>query len=68
MSRFRLSAGATLQRISISRILILVLFGSTAFVAGAAYQIHVYKQMPTVIIKPQLAPEQPAAPKRRTVI
>jgi hypothetical protein len=66
VSRFRLSAGATLQRISIS--LILVLFGSTAFVAGAAYQIHVYKQMPTVIIKPQLAPEQPAAPKRRTVI
>ena len=60
--------GATRQRISISRIVVLVLFGSGAFVSGAAYQMHVYDQMPTVIIKPQLAPAQPAAPKRRTVI
>lgn len=61
-------ARAMRQRISISRILVLVLFGSGAFVSGAAYQMHIYKQMPTVIIKPQLAPAQPSVPKRSTVI
>ncbi len=58
---------AAANRISIRRIVVLVLFGASAFVSGMMCQVHVDRQMPTIIIKPDYPAEPPAAPRLRTI-
>ena len=58
---------ALAKSISVPRIVLLSLFGSSAFICGMAYQAYVDRQMPTVIIKPQNMPVEPLPPKRQTL-
>ena len=58
---------AMAEGISVPRIVLLSLFGSSAFICGMAYQAYVDQHMPTVIIKPHYSPGEPLAPKRQTL-
>ena len=55
------------NRISIRRIVALLLFGASAFISGIMYQVYIDERMPTLIITPHYPAAPPAAPRLQTI-